>query len=215
MWRSKLMNVLSPVMRIRCDEGWLMGWHNVCNYVGKCGGVNKQQSFELDQSIRFDFLSWPCTELTCKLWVGLNIILFFNQLEWTLFLCKSTEMKDHLKLLYFLFKYDLGQKYCTPQLRPDRGSNSWPPDHDSTFHVTEMSALTTRPSVPGSVSSNEYLVEWETVITSGTNCLLSGACSVALFSQGDEPIFVWEVPSPCWSFLHIICWWAVLWKQLC
>ena len=26
--------------------------------------------------------------------------------------------------LYFLFKYDLGQKYQAPQVRPDRGSNS-------------------------------------------------------------------------------------------
>ena len=28
---------------------------------------------------------------------------------------------------------------------PNRGSNSCPPDDDSTFHVTEMPALTTRP----------------------------------------------------------------------
>ena len=52
---------------------------------------------------------------------------------------------------YFWFKYDLGQKYYAPQVRPDRGSNSWPPDHDSTFHVTEMPALTTRPSVTSSI----------------------------------------------------------------
>ena len=45
--------------------------------------------------------------------------------------------------------YDLGEKYYiyTPQVRPDQGSNSWPPDHDSTFHVTETPALTTWPSV--------------------------------------------------------------------
>ena len=48
---------------------------------------------------------------------------------------------------YFWFKYDLGQKYHASQVRPDRGSNSWPPDHDSTVHVTETPALTTRPSV--------------------------------------------------------------------
>ena len=48
---------------------------------------------------------------------------------------------------YFWFTYDLGQKYQAPQVRPDRDSNSWPPDHDSTLHVTETSALTTRPSV--------------------------------------------------------------------
>ena len=46
---------------------------------------------------------------------------------------------------YFWFKYDLGQKYYASQIRPDRSSNSWPPDHDSTLHVTEMPALTTRP----------------------------------------------------------------------
>ena len=40
-------------------------------------------------------------------------------------------------LLYVWFKYDLGQKYQAPQVRPDRDSNSWPPDHNSTFHVTE------------------------------------------------------------------------------
>ena len=41
------------------------------------------------------------------------------------------------KFFYVLFKYDLGQKYYAPQVRPDRGSNSRPPDHDSTLHVTE------------------------------------------------------------------------------
>ena len=41
----------------------------------------------------------------------------------------------------------LGQQYCAPQVRPDCVSKSCPPDHDSTFHVTEMPALTTRPSV--------------------------------------------------------------------
>ena len=45
---------------------------------------------------------------------------------------------------YFRFKYGLGQKYYAPHVRPDRGSNSWPPDRDSKFHVTEIPALTTR-----------------------------------------------------------------------
>ena len=49
--------------------------------------------------------------------------------------------------LSFWFKYNLGQKYYAPQVRPSRGSNSWPPDHDSTSHVTKTPALTTRPSV--------------------------------------------------------------------
>ena len=46
---------------------------------------------------------------------------------------------------YFWFKYYLGQKYYAPQVQPDRDSNSRPPDHDSTFHVTETPALATRP----------------------------------------------------------------------
>ena len=45
------------------------------------------------------------------------------------------------------FKYHLGQKYHASQVQPGRGLNSWPPDHDSTFHVTEIPALTTWPSV--------------------------------------------------------------------
>ena len=48
---------------------------------------------------------------------------------------------------YVWFKYDLGQKYHAPQVQPGWGLNSWPPDHDSTFHVTETPAMTTRPSV--------------------------------------------------------------------
>ena len=51
------------------------------------------------------------------------------------------------KKIYVWFKYDLGQKYHAPQVQPGRGLNSWPPDHDSTFHVTETPATTTRPSV--------------------------------------------------------------------
>ena len=63
-------------------------------------------------------------------------------------LCK-TNLED------FWFKYDLGQKYYAPQVRPDLGSNSWSPDYDSTLHVTEMPALTTRPSGT-SVSPEEF-----------------------------------------------------------
>ena len=49
--------------------------------------------------------------------------------------------------LKFIFLIQVGQKYNAPQVRPERGPNSWPPGHDSTFHVTEMPALTTWPSV--------------------------------------------------------------------
>ena len=43
--------------------------------------------------------------------------------------------------IYFWIKYDLRQKYYAPQVRPDRGLNSLPPDHDSTFHVIETPVL--------------------------------------------------------------------------
>ena len=52
-------------------------------------------------------------------------------------------------LLFILIRVRLifRQKYQAPQVRPDLGSNSWPPDNDSTFHVTETSAVTTWPSL--------------------------------------------------------------------
>ena len=34
---------------------------------------------------------------------------------------------------YFWIKYDLGQEYYISQVQPDGGSNSWPPDHDSSY----------------------------------------------------------------------------------
>ena len=61
--------------------------------------------------------------------------------------CSSTEWWSTLTWCYLWFKYDLEQKYQALHVRPDWCSNSWPPDHDSTFHVTETPALTTRPSV--------------------------------------------------------------------
>ena len=50
-------------------------------------------------------------------------------------------------MISFWFKYHLRQKYHAPQIWSDCGSNSWPPDRDGTFQVTETSALTIRPSV--------------------------------------------------------------------
>ena len=61
--------------------------------------------------------------------------------------CFCVKKVIYFPLFLFWFKYNLGQKYQSPQVRPNRGSYSWPADHDSTFHVTEMLALTTRPSV--------------------------------------------------------------------
>ena len=47
-----------------------------------------------------------------------------------------------------MFQVQLGTEVlCTPSW-PNWGLNSWPPDHDSTLHVTESPALATWPSVP-------------------------------------------------------------------
>ena len=48
--------------------------------------------------------------------------------------------------LCFWFKNDLGQKYHASEVQLNRGSKSRPSDYDSTFHVTEMPALSTWPS---------------------------------------------------------------------
>ena len=72
--------------------------------------------------------------------------------------CTSTQQKAYHSILahlhrnphyykYFWFKYDLGQKYYAPQVKPDQHSNSWPPDYDSVFHVMEMNDVTTWRSV--------------------------------------------------------------------
>ena len=63
------------------------------------------------------------------------------------YLMPSSGLHDECFHTYFWIKYDLGQKYYAPKVRPFQDSNSWPPDHDSTFHVTEKPALTTQPSV--------------------------------------------------------------------
>ena len=62
----------------------------------------------------------------------------------------------HKASIYIWFKYDLGQKYYTPQVWPNQDSNSWPPDHDSTFHVTDTLGLTTRSSVTSIIYTYFY-----------------------------------------------------------
>ena len=60
-------------------------------------------------------------------------------------LLRGLNIFHFIQMFYFWFNHNLGQKYYTPQVQPDWGSNSWPPDHDSTHHVTKTPALTTRP----------------------------------------------------------------------
>ena len=68
----------------------------------------------------------------------------------------STLMDKQVEFIFW-FKYYLGQKYQAPQVRPDRGSNSWPPNHDSSFHVTETPALTTWPLVTSGHTKDIYI----------------------------------------------------------
>ena len=85
-----------------------------------------------------DDLNHPHNLINCSLWHCQAILTISS---------KSVNDTNRRTCRYFWFKYDWGQKYYAPQVWPDRGSNLWPPDHDSTFHVTETPALTTRPSV--------------------------------------------------------------------
>ena len=70
---------------------------------------------------------------TCAVLNAYTFVFYVAEIRWS--------------FTYIWFKYALGQKYHAPHVWPDQGSNSWPPDHDSTVHVTETPTLTTRPSV--------------------------------------------------------------------
>ena len=64
---------------------------------------------------------------------------------WGDFKCTGSQT-DALAIDFFV-QVQLRQKQYAPHIWFDWGSNSWPPDHDSTFHATETPALTTQPSV--------------------------------------------------------------------
>ena len=111
-------------------------------------------------------------------------------------------------LLYFWFKYDFGQKYYASQVRPNQGSNSWPPDHESTVHATEMPALTTRPSV--TVTVILFSISRKQHPTCGwTSCAGCRNCCFCNWSY----IFcckVFQVQArPNWAWI----WWAILWES--
>ena len=48
--------------------------------------------------------------------------------------------------IYILAQGQLTQKYYVSQVQPNRASNLWPPDHDSTFHVSETLLPNNSPS---------------------------------------------------------------------
>ena len=70
-------------------------------------------------------------------------------------LCILSHLKHALLLILSLptcatpvyYSIFLVQVWLRPEVLHTQGSNSWPPDHDSISHDTEMPALTTLPSV--------------------------------------------------------------------
>ena len=87
----------------------------------------------------YEFMLWRCRFLLIKI----SIFICCN--DFTGILCghefPHVVMYPKPSNYYFLFKYDLEQKYYAPKFQPDRGSNLWPQDDDGTFQVAERPAL--------------------------------------------------------------------------
>ena len=75
----------------------------------------------------------------------ISVVEYLSNL--TMFCFEGTHYYQFLTFIYILDRIQLRAENYALQVRPNWGSNSWPPDHDSTFHVTETPALTTWPSV--------------------------------------------------------------------
>ena len=99
--------------------------------------------------------------------------------------------------IFFWFKHDLGQTCYAPHVRPDQGLNSWPPDHDSTLHVTETPALTTRPSVTSISQPYFYRAMNSFVLFSAKRFMLLHFVSSSIY------IYTWEHAWLCW--VDILC----------
>ena len=110
-------------------------------------GVIKQLSTQLN----FQSKHWYKINVLVSRFISLNQKLTgMNMFE--LFECNGqptcfAECSVHVQLQQSYVVFCSSTTYYAPKVQPDRGSNSWPPAHDSTFHVTEMHALATQPSV--------------------------------------------------------------------
>ena len=71
--------------------------------------------------------------LICHCYSNISIIIYCNVILF-------------MKMI-FLVQVRLGTEVPRTQVRPNRGLNSWPSDHGLPVHVTDTSALTTRPSL--------------------------------------------------------------------
>ena len=87
----------------------------------------------------------------------LTHVYLIKHMVWSLGVFTNTMISNRLTTLQWHFVYKmihnlgssitLDRSTTYPKFDPTGVSNSWPPDHDSTVHVTEMPALTTRLSV--------------------------------------------------------------------
>ena len=98
----------------------------------------------------------------------------------------------YIYILLILDQVQLGQKYYAPQAQPDWDSNSWPPDHDITFHVTETPALTTWPSV----------TSYCHLIYISLHCVLKIA--VIFCPQKTSNFFLWYCYYAKWRILYVL-----------
>ena len=119
-----------------------------------------------------------------------------NALQWNKYIFSNSWLMKRTSVCwlswwfnYFWFKYDSRQKYYAPQVWPNQGSNSWPPDHDSTFHVTETPAVTTQPSVNVNVNANVSVYSLKSPLSSADFTIYAPDILYSLISSGENSAF--------------------------
>ena len=136
-----------------------------------------------------------CVWQKCDIGISLSSISFmYISFSW------SNRAKENLSL--FLVQVQLRTEVPRTQSSTQPGLNSWPSDHDSTVHVTETPALTTRPSVTSSLAKGGYVFG-----SVGSSVCLFGCLSIRLFVDNitQKLMNVLE-----WNFSHSS--WVVQWR---
>ena len=164
----KMMSYIAYVLDVwvtASTQSWTLGNKVFINHCLKAFARGKWRSrgWRNDSMIKATFtfnsawtFSWLILAIVNSLF-GLSDTAYTKRktwFDWTVFIVSLNpqllKVIGHtlwIVKVFILFKHDLGQKYQATQVQPKQGSNSWPPDHDSTFHVTETPALATSPSV--------------------------------------------------------------------
>ena len=116
------MHIVKPLMEARLTLCW--------KAYSSSYAIFSSQPYEMH--IRKSLGLWQYCIVCCCLCVNKSVVcktLIIRKVQWTFLVQLWTEV------------------LCASQVRPDQGLNSWPPDHDSTAHVTKTLAPSTRPSV--------------------------------------------------------------------